>query len=637
MYLTKCSFFFFILTCIHLTTGGPDLFGQTDTSLVMITIEISAKEIRHEDTGHNTLEWNVEKMKTTGYQNLSELLQNETGVYIKSYGLGSLATSSIRGGSAGHTVVLWNGLPIQSPMLGLLDLSLLPLESSESIGFHAGGNAAMWGSGAIGGVVRMDNAVDFSQKHKVNLEGQFGSFGLFQQNVKLQFGHASFQSVTKYSNLISQNDFSYFPALGIPEKRQTNARLSRQYVGQDFYFKIGEKSRLSTFLWLQQSDRQIPPTIVQTRSKAHQDDASFRSIIEYQYVGKSLVWNIKGGYFNEQLDYFDDLILLEANSGFQTILWDATGQKSFGKYHTLLLGNFQTRTQARAQGYRDFEPTEYRNAFFATWKFDKKSFKTQAGLRQEWVDGKRVPLMPSFSFEWNVFNTIFLSGRVNRNYRLPTLNDRYWIPGGNQNLLPESGWSQELSLGHEKKTKTIDYKISATAFNRNIDNWILWSLREGQSFWSSNNITKVWSRGIESRAQVGFSIHKIKLNINGGYDFIRSTNQVALVNPKMAAGDQLIYTPKHQAFGMFSVEFNKFQLVYQHHFTGEAQGINEPLPAFEVANIKLQYDVLYKKNKAVFFVNIRNLWDVDYIVVERRPMPGIHFLTGFQLHFNHNQ
>jgi len=58
---------------------------------------------------------------------LSELLSENTPVFIKSHGRGALATASFRGTAASHTQVTWNGININSPMTGMVDFSLIPV------------------------------------------------------------------------------------------------------------------------------------------------------------------------------------------------------------------------------------------------------------------------------------------------------------------------------------------------------------------------------------------------------------------------------------------------------------------------------------------------------------------------------
>jgi iron complex outermembrane receptor protein len=608
-----------------------------DTVLSIPPVEVTATAIRIQPAGSATQKWSPEQLAKSPAGNLADLLSMEAGTYVKNYGPGSVATSSVRGGSAGHTLVLWNGFPVQNPMLGLSDLSLLPLQAAGAISFTRGGNAAMWGSGAIGGVLSLDNQADFSRRFNLESATQCGSFGHFQQQLNIGLGNEKIQSATRFSHQQADNDFYYFVASGLPERQQTNARFSQQLLMQDFYWKINHRHRLALHGWGQQTSRQIPPTLVQSRSEAHQDDRSARIVLDYQYLAGKGLWQAKTGYFDERLDYFDDLILLESRSRFRTFFAEITGQRQWGKWHHFFAGNTHTYTRAWSAGYRENTPSEYRTALFASWKYHREKFSSQVSLRQEMADGKLFPVLPALGIDWKLHPSLTLKGKISRNYRLPTLNDRYWMPGGNPDLLPESGWSQELALAHKIEIKSLKIELSLTAFNRLIDDWILWSPREGQFFWSANNIARVWSWGLEPRLSAAWVFNNVRLNWKAGYDFVRSTNQVAVEIPKMEKGDQLIYTPVHQAFGVFSFEWKSLYAAYQHTFTGRASGVNEAIDAFQVGNVRLQYSGGIKKYKGAVFLNIYNIWDADYLVMERRPMPGIHFQTGIHFAFGKNQ
>jgi iron complex outermembrane receptor protein len=54
---------------------------------------------------------------------LGQILSQHSTIFIKSYGNGTLATSSFRGTAAQHTQVQWNGISLNSPMLGQTDMS----------------------------------------------------------------------------------------------------------------------------------------------------------------------------------------------------------------------------------------------------------------------------------------------------------------------------------------------------------------------------------------------------------------------------------------------------------------------------------------------------------------------------------
>lgn len=56
--------------------------------------------------------------------NLPQLLATLPSLSFKQYAPGGLATPALRGTGAGHTQVYWEGLPLNSSMLGQQDLAL---------------------------------------------------------------------------------------------------------------------------------------------------------------------------------------------------------------------------------------------------------------------------------------------------------------------------------------------------------------------------------------------------------------------------------------------------------------------------------------------------------------------------------
>jgi len=86
---------------------------------------------------------------------LADLLSAHTPVFVKDYGKGSLATASFRGTAASHTKVLWNDIEINSPMLGQVDLSLVPNNFYSHAILNYGGSSLENTSGALGGAINL--------------------------------------------------------------------------------------------------------------------------------------------------------------------------------------------------------------------------------------------------------------------------------------------------------------------------------------------------------------------------------------------------------------------------------------------------------------------------------------------------
>ena len=94
-----------------------------------------------------------------------ELLQGVAGIAIsQSGGLGALSEIRMRGSESNHTVVMLNGVPVNDLGQGdLANLTHLAINSIERIEIIKGGQSALWGTGAIGGVINIvtnDGSVD---------------------------------------------------------------------------------------------------------------------------------------------------------------------------------------------------------------------------------------------------------------------------------------------------------------------------------------------------------------------------------------------------------------------------------------------------------------------------------------------
>ncbi|MFK7921064.1 MAG: TonB-dependent receptor plug domain-containing protein, partial [Bacteroidia bacterium] len=550
-----------LILCSH-----PYANAQTDSIFVLDSVEISAQSLRHQSISGHQQKWNARQLQAFSGGGLDQVLAQQTGVFVKSYGGGSLATTSIRGGSAGQTAVVWNGLPIQSPMLGQLDLSLLPIDFVDELEVQYGGNSAMWGSGAIGGTILLNNQFRLERATKLQYQGSIGSFGQQSHQLGAQWANQKFGVRTRVLTQKAENNFWYSIREDLPLIQQSNAAIDRKGIMQEVFWKPNAKQSFSAHFWGQDNFRELPPTTVQNRSEATQADQSLRLSLNWQRLGKGSILKARAGLFQEQLNYLDPPNLIESNSQFRTLITEVEQLNYLSAGHQLTTGAHFQWTEAISQGYPD--PVQQQNlAVFIKDQFQIKQWLIQASVRQQFTDFSVLPTVWNAEFNRSLSPKLKLSGKVSRNYRLPTLNDQFWAPGGNPDLKAEQGYSQELGLVYQHLNEGSVLDLSAFGYNRNIQNWIMWSVAEGDNFWSAQNIAKVWSRGLESR--FGYSIKRSQqvYKISGGYDYTRSTNQVALEYPKIEAGSQLFYVPQHQAFAGFSWRYKELQLSYQHRYT----------------------------------------------------------------------
>jgi vitamin B12 transporter len=614
-----------------------DLPGQIDTVNTLPTAVVESYAIRKIQTGEQAQRWTGEQ--TSNFQNLSlpELLEKESGIYFKHYGGGSSATSSIRGASASQTAVRWNGLPIQSPMLGQLDFSLLPIGFIDEISLQYGGNSTAWGNGAIGGAIQLDSKLPVRAGGELTYQALLGSFGLSSHLLKAGYRKGAFASVSRLLLNRVDNDFEYSLGAGLPAKRLENAQVAQKSIMQEFFWAGKQGGLFSVHAWWQDFDREIPPTTVQSRSLAAQQDRTFRLAANWKKMKKQAVFNARLGAFQERQDYSDELIFLESTNQFWTLAGEIEAIWMPSSKQRLQLAAAHNWVLADANAYAE-RPMQNQTALMAFFRQDIKHLQIQLGGRLAVLDGALIPFTPSLGIDYSPISWFGLKARVNRSYRVPTLNDLYWLPGGNQNLKPEEGWSQELGLHFPFQWERGKIKYSITGFNRRINNWILWRPREGQVFWGAENLAEVWSRGIEQRLTFSQPIGKVHSQIVMGHNYVKSTNETDDPARNLLAGQQLVYVPESQFFSSLHLNITHWRFSYWHRYVSKVRAVNvEQLPAYHIGSAMLQYHINGKKWSARLFFQAENIWNVNYRIIERRPMPGRHYRIGLRGTLNTQQ
>ena len=214
-------------------------------------------------------------------------------------------------------------------------------------------------------------------------------------------------------------------------------------------------------------------------------------------------------------------------------------------------------------------------------------------------------------------------------FKVPTLNDRFWNPGGNPDLLPEESISGEIGLNWVKNGVFSLYQ-SLTYYRMQVDNLIIW-LPQG-SVWSPQNIREVQNQGIEYQGKANWNLGRINWELGLGYTFSEAldlTSQPA--NPL-----QLPYTPKHQTNGNLSAEYAGIALNLSSSFVGEraiGTGNARILDSYQIWNAGLRFsDLKWGKTRFPLSFQVLNLLDRDYQVLYLRAMPGRSYQINLTIH-----
>ncbi|GAA4014801.1 TonB-dependent receptor plug domain-containing protein [Hymenobacter fastidiosus] len=490
---------------------------------------------------------------------LADVLAARTPVYIKSYGPGQLASISFRGTAAQHTAVLWHGFNIGLPTLGQSDFALLPVVGITQVSVQHGPAGAIYGSGAVGGTVLLSSPVRWGAGLRMAAQAEAGSFGLGAGQAEGSFSNQQLALRTEVSYREARNDFAY----PLPEgnrvvwRRNPNSALRQRSLAQDASLRVGTTGEVQAAVWLTHSERQLQPTIGANNDEARQYDRSRRFLLGYRHrASQRHESNVRAAWFEDVLDYgLGDTDASKSRVRTTQLQTDHTF--TFKPHLSLRIGGEAQRFAAQVQGYGDAARiTEHRFSGFGLLRYDPApTLRLTLNVRQALLPGRRPPLTPTVGAEWQLARSarqvVVAKASVSRSYRAPTLNERYWRPGGRPDLLPENSLGYEAGLRQELTPigqPRLSLQTELTAYHQLIHDWVQWTPGPG-GIWSPRNLRQVRARGAEASTRLDWQAPGSRYSLATGlsYAFTQSVKLRGTTTDVDPVGQQLPYVPQHSA------------------------------------------------------------------------------------------
>jgi vitamin B12 transporter len=150
-----------------------------------------------------------EELEKRKIKTVIDALRLAQGVFATSSGgAGTEATVKIRGAFARHTLVLIDGVIVNSPTTGAYDFASLTAENIDRIEILRGAQGMLYGSDAIGGVINIYTKKGSGQP-RVGAFMEYGSFATFREGGHLSGAKGPFD----FSASVSRWDTSNFSAI----------------------------------------------------------------------------------------------------------------------------------------------------------------------------------------------------------------------------------------------------------------------------------------------------------------------------------------------------------------------------------------------------------------------------------------
>ena len=628
-----------ILSCLSIGKAfGDDPEDLPVDTIALEAIEISANRLVNFTTGAKIQSITPDIKNDYSSSNLSELFAQITPISIKSYGVAGLSNVSLRGMHSKHTAILWNGINLQNSMNGGFDMNSIPTFIIDDINIQYGGSGALFGSGAVGGIIHLNNNLNLDNKFELGYNQQLGSFDNYFEGLKVNYSNKKFASSTRIYHKYGKNDFPYINTqqFGKPEVKQENSASTQYGILQSNLFKINNKQKISTNIWIQHHDLEIPAMMTNSSSEQNQNSDILRLSAMWNKNGKISSWYSRVYYNYESLIYKNPQISLISKMNNYSIVGEIENKTSIGNNFLLNIGLNNTFQKAVTVNYGD-DKKRNRVAAFTSLKYFNTSntFATVLSFREELVDNNFTPFTFSLSSRYFFHKNININTNISRTYNLTTFNDLYWVPGGNPDLKPEKGWSEDLGLNFTYPFSNHLITFNTSVFNINLNNHIIW-IASGAN-WSAENVEKLWSRGLESDIKYDYKNNDWQLGFNAMYNYTSSTYEESENTEASSVGKQLLYIPVHKGSGNLNLSYKGIRLNYIHNFVGRryiTKDNSSSTDPYMIGDLSISTKLHLKSSAAHIQFKINNIWNETYEVMAFYAMPLRYYSISLTYNFN---
>ena len=361
--------------------------------------------------------------------------------------------------------------------------------------------------------------------------------------------------------------------------------------------------------------------MLQNRSQASLEDQSLRYQTELTKTTPLNKTTLHFAYNHEQNIFSDTLARLYNNNQVQSYMgsyqmdWNLKqGMLTFKSMYYAAFGSSKNYTQTAEQSYVNLS---------SKYAFYNKKIKGQVSAAFLMAKGGYYPLTAFGSLNYSLKPSWTLYFATGNAFRLPTLNERFWSPGGNENILPEE--SYHVELGINKQTPKWGFKDHV--YFTPTKNLVVWRPISG-------NVVSPINLSDEITLLCGneFSANQILHHKKWKWELIESYH----LNLARAGGldywdkPQLPYVPLHRASAELRVAKKNLSFWYMHQWAS-ARTIDldntTPLENYTIANLVMQWE----HKQFTTGLQLNNIFNTQYQLLVLRPMPGFNV----QLNFNY--
>jgi iron complex outermembrane receptor protein len=407
-------------------------------------------------------------------------------------------------------------------------------------------------------------------------------------------------------------------------------------IVHDMHLAFSNNQFITLRYWYQESDRNIPYAMISKPGKAQEKQSAFRAMTEWKQLYRHGSLSMLTSFTKDDMRYDDAQFTIASLNRFASAY-------SKIEYNHSLMSRLSVISSFNHQ-YNEAFTTEYGDrkrqhlvSGSMLLSYMQENLRASIGLRKEFNTMGPLPYIPYGGLQWDIGKHWSIRTSISRNYRLPTMNELYWIPGGNPNLVAESGWNGDagIMLKNIKIAQNVFLEADLSAYKNTIRNSIAWLPLNG-SIWSPVNLKTLDCTGIENSLRIHGSKGKLQIQGSIHYTLSYATHKKTHDGTE---GMQMFYVPFENASATLNIGYRNTSFTFNPSYTGFRYTVSDQsktLPSFTIARALISQNMVYGNIQLTASAEINNIFNESYQIIQYRPMPGRSFLFHLTMHLNKN-
>ncbi|MCB5207139.1 TonB-dependent receptor domain-containing protein [Methylovorus mays] len=452
-----------------------------DTTLSDIVVTAARTEQKVSDALGDISVITQDQIQKAGQTSLVQLLAMQPGVEIvQNGGTGKSSDVFIRGANATHTVVLVDGLRVNSATTGTTALENIPLDQIEHVEILRGPASSLYGADAIGGVIQIFTKTG-KGKPRLNASVGLGTYGSSSATAGIA-GRIENTSFSMQAGASSTNGVSAIANKTLATYNSDDDGYSNRNVSLKLAQHFSENHELGIQGWLNEGTNHYDGgNITPLANPRNRFDfygnrrQNLVSVYSKNQFTDNWLSHFSVGQSEDNLESFspNTANTLKVRSLFKTTQTQYAWQNDL----TTPVGLFNLGTERREQkveGTTTFAKDErHIQSYLAGWQYKLGSHQFQANTRLDQNSQFGDKTTGSLAYGYQINAEWRAHASYGTAFSAPTFNQLYsplqFGFSGNAKLKPEEAENRELGLQYTHG----NHRLGAIYYKNNVDDLIV--------------------------------------------------------------------------------------------------------------------------------------------------------------------